>query len=180
MLNISHLMSCVDLLPPMFPQSPSSLNTAPSSQEQCMRQTWCLYTCAHEVFWETEKHHWTLAGPLSVCLWTMLTLTAQGLIEDPLSGLQFAINICILHGCVSSFILILWTPYCRDLVDADGLWSSDPEISGLLRVQVGQKNALTDHEDCWEKGWCPLTILKDFYTSRMRQNTGSTRKYNYR
>lgn len=48
----------------------------------------------------------TLAGHFSVSLWTMLTLTAQGLMEDPLSGLQFAINICILHGCVSSFILM--------------------------------------------------------------------------
>ncbi len=92
MLNLSHLMSClkfcVDLLPPIFPQSPSALNTAPSSQEQCMIQTCCLYTCGHEVFWETEKHHWTLAGPLSVSLWAMLTLTAQGLMEDPLSGLS--------------------------------------------------------------------------------------------
>ncbi len=143
MLKLSHLMSCLKFCVDLLPQSPSALNTAPSSQEQCMRQTCCLYTCAHEVFWETEKHHWSLLDPF--------TLTAQGLMEDPLSGLQFAINICFLHGWVSRFILILWTPYCRDLVVADGLWSSDPELSGLLRVQVGQKNALTDIEDCWEK-----------------------------
>ncbi len=66
MLKLSHLVSCLKFCVDLLPQSPSALNTAPSSQEQCMRQTCCLYTCAHEVFWETEKHHWTLAGPLYI------------------------------------------------------------------------------------------------------------------
>lgn len=76
------------------------------------------------------------------------------------------LDICILHGCVSRR-LDLWTPY---YLVVDGLWSSDLKLSGLLRDQVGQMNALTNLEDCWEKDWCPLTL----------QNEAEHRKNHYR
>lgn len=153
MLNLSHLMSClkfcVYLLPPIFPQSPSALNTAPSSQEQCMIQTCCLYTCGHEVFWETEKHHWTLAGPLSVSFWTMLTLTGA------YGRSSLWSSVCYQHLVISIWFMVIrprtsgpsWTKECFN------------KSWGLLRERL-----------------VSLTLLQDFYTSRMRQNTGRKKK----